>query len=192
MYTSLFTNCNGYWDLRNNVLPIIGTVSGTITEAATTSDRFGLLNRGYLFDGSNDKITMGNTAVSIKSLLMWIKLGNTTTSICKLTDTPHKLTVESGTLTIIGWPTTVATFVDGVSGSTLDTSWHMIVVTTTGTAFAASNLILGYDGTAYYNGSIGEVMTFSSQLTGDEITTLYKIMSKKSIYPVITGCRNLS
>jgi hypothetical protein len=185
-FQELFQNCNGYWDLRNDVLPIIGTVSGTVTEAALTPDRFGLVNRAYLFDGSNDKITMGNTTISIKSVLVWVKLSSTTQPVLKLTDTPHTITVSSGTLTVTGWPATVATFVDGASGSTVDTNWRLLGITTSGDAFAASNLILGYDGTTYLNGLIGEVLTFSTQLSAAEMKSFYNLMSKQPIYPLIS------
>lgn len=193
MYTSLFSTCNGYWDLRNNTSPIIGTVSGTVTESAATPDRFELTNRAYSFDGSNDKITMGNTAVSIKSLLFWVKLTSTTQSILKLTDTPHKVTISSGTISATGWPATVVIYVDGVVSSTIsDTNWHLVCITTSGTAFEASNVILGYDGTSYLNGSIGEILTFSDQLIAVTVKTLYNLMRNKPVYPVIAGSRELS
>jgi len=193
MYTSLFSACNGYWDLRDSLAPIIGTVSGTVSGATDNADRFELATRAYSFDGTNDTITMGNTAVSIKSLLVWVKLTSTTQSILKLTDTPHKITISSGTIAATGWPATVAIYVDGAVSSTIsDANWHCIAITTSGTAFAASNLILGYDGTAYLNGSIGEIMTFSSQLSAVEVKTLYNLTNKKCIYPVIAGFRGLS
>lgn len=192
-YQELFSNCNGYWDLRNSVSPIVGTVSGTITEATLTTDRFELVNCGYLFDGSNDKITMGNTAVSIKSLMIWVKLDSTTQSILKLTDTPHSLTITSGTLAASGWPATVVIYVDGTVSSTIsDTNWHCVVVTTSGTAFSAANLILGYDGTNYLAGKIGEIMTFSTQLSAAEVKTLYNLTRNKPVYPVIAGVRGLA
>ena len=193
MYTSLFSTCNGYWDLRDSLSPIIGTVSGTVDGSTDNSDRFELATRAYSFDGSNDKITMGNTAVNIKSLLFWVKLDSTTQSILKLTDTPHKITISSGTISATGWPATVVIYVDGAVSSTIsDANWHCVVVTTSGTAFSAANLILGYDGTAYLAGSIGEVLTFSSQLSAVEVKTLYNLMSKKCIYLVILGSRELS
>lgn len=193
MYTSLFSTCNGYWDLRDSLSPIIGTVSGTVDGATDNSDRFELATRAYSFDGSNDKITMGNTAVSIKSLLFWVKLDSTTQSILKLTDTPHKITISSGTISATGWPATVVIYVDGAVSSTIsDTNWHLVCITTSGTAFSVANLILGYDGTAYLTGSIGEVLTFSSQLSAVEVKTLYNLMRNKCIYPVIAGSRELS
>ncbi|MDD2753899.1 MAG: hypothetical protein PHS80_00090 [Methanothrix sp.] len=188
-HQELFANCNGYWDLRNNTLPITGTVSGTITGSVVTPDRFGVANRAYLFDGTDDKITMGNTAVSIKSLLVWVKLSSTTQSILKLTDTPHTITVSSGTLTASGWPATVVLYVNGASGSTVDTNWALIGITTSGDAFAASNLILGYDGSSYLNGLIGEILTFSTQLSAVEMKTFYNLMSKYTLYPLIASPR---
>ena len=193
MYTSLFQNCNGYWDFRNNLLPIIGTLTGTLTGTTLANDKFGVSNKAYLLNGSSDKITIGNIAVSIKSLIFRIKLANTTTSILKLTDTPHKITVSNGVLTITGWPTTVATFVDGIASSTLnDTNWHTIAIATTGTAFVASNLIVGYDGTTYLNGTIGELLTFSTQLSAADILMFYKLMNQKPLYPIVAGYRELS
>lgn len=199
MYTSLFSTCNGYWDLRDSLSPIIGTVSGTVDGAFGTvdgatdnSDRFELATRAYSFDGSNDKITMGNTSVSIKSLLFWVKLTSTTQSILKLTDTPHKITISSGTISATGWPATVVIYVDGAVSSTIsDTNWHLVCITTSGTAFSVANLILGYDGTAYLAGSIGEVLIFSSQISAVEVKTLYNLMRNKCIYPVIAGSREL-
>ena len=193
MYTSLFSTCNGYWDLRDSLSPIVGTVSGTVDGATDNSDRFELATRAYSFDGSNDKITMGNTAVNIKSLLFWVKLTSTTQSILKLTDTPHKITISSGTIAATGWPATVIIYVDGEVSSTLsDTNWHLVCITTSGTAFAVSNLIVGYDGTAYLAGSIGEVLTFSDQISAVTVKTLYNLMRNKCIYPVIAGSRELS
>ena len=192
-YQELLSTCNGYWDLRGNVLPIVGTVSGTITSATTTTNRFGEASKAYAFSGSTQYITFGNTAVTIKSLLFWVKLGSTTQSILKLTDTPHNVTISSGTIAATGWPATVVIYVDGAVSSTIsDTNWHLVCITTSGAAFSASNVILGYDGTAYLAGSIGEVLTFSSQLSAVTIKTLYNLMRNKPVYPVIAGVRELS
>ena len=192
-YQELLATCNGYWDLRGNVLPIVGTVTGTITSATTTTNRFEESAKAYAFSGSTQYITFGNTAVSIKSLMFWVKLDSTTQSILKLTDTPHKITISSGTISADGWPATVVIYVDGVVSSTIsDANWHCVVVTTSGTAFSAANLILGYDGTAYLTGSIGEVLTFSDQLSAVTIKTLYNLMRNKPVYPVIAGVRELS
>lgn len=192
-YSELFRTCLGYWDLRGNVLPIIGALTGTITDATTTTDRFGVDAKAYAFSGSSQYITFGNTAVSIKSLLFWVKLGAITQSILKLTDTPHKVTISSGTIVATGWPATVVIYVDGAVSSTIsDTNWHLVCITTSGTAFAASNLIVGYDGTAYLAGSIGEVLTFSDQISAVTVKTLYNLMRNKCVYPVIAGFRGLS
>lgn len=192
-YQELLSTCNGFWDLRGNVLPIVGTVSGTIGGATTTTNRFDETVKAYSFDGTNDKITIGNTAVNIKSLLFWVKLTSTTQSILKLTDTPHKVTISSGTIAATGWPDTVVIYVDGAVSSTIsDANWHCVCITTSGTAFAASNLIVGYDGTAYLAGSIGEVLTFSDQISVVTVKTLYNLMRNKCVYPVIAGSRELS
>jgi len=192
-YQELLSTCNGFWDLRGNVLPIVGTVTGTITSATTTTNRFGETAKAYAFSGSTQYITFGNTAVSIKSLLFWVKLTSTTQSILKLTDTPHKITISSGTITVTGWPDTVVIYVDGAISSTIsDANWHCVCITTSGDAFAASNLILGYDGTAYLAGSIGEVLTFSDQISAVTVKTLYNLMRNKCVYPVIAGSRELS
>ena len=192
-YQELLSTCNGFWDLRGNVLPIVGTVTGTITSATTTTNRFGETAKAYAFSGSTQYITFGNTAVSIKSLLFWVKLGSTTQSILKLTDTPHKVTISSGTIAATGWPATVAIYVDGAVSSTIsDANWHLVCITTSGTAFTASNLIVGYDGTAYLAGSIGEVLTFSTQISAVTVKTLYNLMRNKCVYPVIAGYRGLS
>lgn len=192
-YQELLSTCNGFWDLRGNVLPIVGTVTGTITGATTTTNRFEESAKAYAFSGSTQYITLGNTTVTIKSLLFWVKPGSTTQSILKLTDTPHKITISSGTISATGWPATVIIYVDGAISSTIsDTNWHLVCITTSGTAFEASNIILGYDGTAYLAGSIGEVLTFSSQLSAVEVKTLYNLMRNKCIYPVIAGSRELS
>lgn len=186
----LLSTCNGYWDLRGNVLPIVGTVTGTITSATTTTNRFGETAKAYACSGSTQYITFGNTAVSIKSLLFWVKLGSTTQSILKLTDTPHKITISSGTIAATGWPATVVIYVDGAVSSTIsDTNWHLVCITTSGTAFAASNLIAGYDGTGYLTGSMNEVLTFSTQLSDVEVKTLYNLMSKKTLYGTMSGNR---
>jgi hypothetical protein len=189
-YQELLSTCNGFWDLRGNVLPIVGTVTGTITSATTTTNRFGETAKAYAFSGSTQYITFGNTAVSIKSLLFWVKLTSTTQSILKLTDTPHKITISSGTIAATGWPATVVIYVDGAVSSTIsDANWHCVCITTSGTAFAASNLIIGYDGTGYLTGSMNEVLTFSTQLSAVEVKTLYNLMSKKALYGTMSGIR---
>jgi hypothetical protein len=67
----------------------------------------------------------------------------------------------------------------------------MFTITTSGTAFEASNIILGYDGSAYLTGSLGEFLMFSSQLSLDQIKQLYKIMSKKALYPIQSSVRGV-
>ncbi len=190
-YSELFSTCLGYWDLRGSLLPIIGSLTGTATGASATTDRFGVAGKAYAFSGSTQYITIGDTNNNIKSIVCWIKLDNTTGSILKLTDTPHSITVSSGTVATSGWPTTVTIYVDNVAASTLDTSWHMFTITTSGTAFEASNIILGYDGSAYLTGSLGEFLMFSSQLSLDQIKQLYKIMSKKALYPIQSSVRGV-
>lgn len=190
-YNELFSTCLGYWDLHGSLLPIIGSLTGSATGATTTTDRFGVANKVYAFSGSSQYITIGDTNSNIKSIVLWVKLDNTTGSILKLTDTPHKVTVSSGTVATSGWPTTVTIYVDNAAASTLDTSWHMLTITTSGTAFEASNIIMGYDGSAYLTGSLGEFLIFSSQLSLDQIKQLYKIMSKKVLYPIQPGVRGV-
>lgn len=191
-YQELLATCNGFWDLRGNVLPIVGTVTGTITSATTTTNRFGETAKTYAFSGSTQYITFGNTAVSIKSLLFWVKLDSTTQSILKLTDTPHTVTISSGTISADNWPATVVIYVDGAVSSTIsDTSWHLVCITTSGTAFSAANLILGYDGTNYLTGSLGAIMTFSDQISAITVKTLYNLMIQKPLYATMSGVRNV-
>lgn len=191
-YQELFATCNGYWDLRGTPTVTIGSVSGTVTGATLTTDRFGTSNRAYAFSGSSQYITIGSTGVTIKSLVFWVKLGSTTQSILKLTDTPHKITISSGTISATGWPATVVIYVDGVVSSTIsDTNWHLIAITTSGTAFTVSNLILGYDGSAYLTGSMGSIMAFSDQLSSTSIKTLYDLTKTKDLYPIQSGIRGV-
>ena len=52
----LFNGCVAYYDFRGDARDVVGGYDGTVNGATLTTDRFGVANSAYSFDG-NDYIT---------------------------------------------------------------------------------------------------------------------------------------
>lgn len=80
-YSALFTNCIAYYDFSKDAKELINGYDGTVSGATLTTDRFGIPNHAYTFNGSSAKIqnpsilTIGTSSVSVA---FWMKTNNST------------------------------------------------------------------------------------------------------------------
>lgn len=82
-YQGLFNGCVGYWDFNGDAKDCINGNDGTVSGATLTTNRFGMQNRAYSFDGSDDYIDTGLTDTwdSDKSVAVWFKSDTVTNNI---------------------------------------------------------------------------------------------------------------
>jgi hypothetical protein len=63
-YKDLFENCVAYWDFMGDAKDVMGNYDGIITgDVSTTSDKFGIVDGGYYFGGTNSVIYTSDIGV---------------------------------------------------------------------------------------------------------------------------------
>ncbi len=113
----------------------------------TSASYVGVFSQKYSldFDGSNDYVDVGAAYNGVKSISFFLKVDDVTSNtdyILGLNDTDY-VSVVDGTVTLNGFSGGTNTiYVDASEASTVDTSWHHILITST-TARNASNCDLG-------------------------------------------------
>lgn len=129
--------------------------------------------RGLSFDGVNDVVTIGDTGVTVKTVVFYAYPDSTTTAFMQLQSTGAvRIEISSGTLSATGF-TTPTLYVNGAASSTVAaTTWQQIAVTSA-TGVSASNVLLGQSNTTYYGGDLSNVKMFSVQLSAGQIAELY-------------------
>jgi|GEM_PF-2586244 uncharacterized protein (TIGR02145 family) len=133
----------GYWAMEENTGTQAGDSSGkgkngTLTNglAWTTGKR----GQALSFDGTDDYVDLGNVNNGVKTISFWVKASTTTNRIIDLNGTA-KVELSGGTITTSGISSPTI-YVDGAVGSTLDTNWHYVEITT-GTGIDVSAAKLG-------------------------------------------------
>jgi len=208
-YQGLFEDCVGYWDFNKDAKDIINQNDGTVTGATLTTDRFGIANHAYSFDGTDDEFrvqSIGETATNL-TVAFWSQL-----------TTPETMLVVrdssiSGSTTMIRWSSTSVYLRDQSDTSTSfsytptsDNDFHFFVIWYDGTTFkiyedgveknsgtfsaATFNLddiSYGYDqyggGRAYSEMKGGEIFLYKRALSLGELSNLYSLTKYNYIYP---------
>ena len=78
VFVSLKTNLTHYYTFDSDASDSVGSVDGTVSGATNTT---GKINNGYLFDGSNDYITIPASAtnnLSTGTISLWLKMHDET------------------------------------------------------------------------------------------------------------------
>jgi hypothetical protein len=128
--------------------------------------------RGLDFDGVNDVVTVGDTGVTVKTVVFYAFPDDTTEVFMQLQSTGAvRIETSSGTLSATGF-TTPTLYVDGAAGSTITAAWQQIAVTSA-TGVSASNVLFGQSNTTYYTGMMSNVKFFSVELSAAQIAELY-------------------
>jgi uncharacterized protein (TIGR02145 family) len=172
----------GYWAMEENTGTQAGDSSGNHKNGTISGTTWvdGKRGKALSFDGTNDYVDFGEVDSSVKTISFWVKADTTTNKIFDLNSTA-KMELSSGTITTSGI-TSPTIYVDGVVGSTLDTNWHYVTITT-GTGINASATTLGKSwscgDTLSYNGdsytTVQTTATYGSQCWLQEnLRTIYK------------------
>lgn len=133
---------------------------------------------GFRFNGTDDNITFASGPSSVKTIVMWVKKETPGTEGIIDLDTTDFMTIDGTTLTLNGFATgTNIRYVDGVTGSTIETAtWNMISVTsTTARDASAGTMTIGVAAGFFFEGPIGETMLFDRVLSPDEIKSIYEL-----------------
>jgi hypothetical protein len=171
------------------------------------SASYGKINQGAGFNGTTSRIALG-TAIACPatiSISAWVKKASTGSFKFAIADVNNTSTVgwKFGVNDIekvfFGWQTSSNDYRQYYSDGTIDTDWHHIVVTQTGTdapifyidgSLSNTNTSSGGDGSKptaqgtaigrggtydgnYWNGAIDEVGIWSRALTSGEVMRLY-------------------
>ena len=176
----------GHWKCNDNaastaVIDSVGTANGVYTDNATpvntsTGTVASKAGVGTALDLDTDEwINVGNAAVSVRSISMWINADaiNVTGHLIDLDGTNY-VKQTNATLSVGGFAgSTEVIYVDGAVGATITANWHHVVVTATA-AFTASDMDIGrLEGSEYFDGLIDNVMLFDSTLNIDQVKALY-------------------
>lgn len=195
----------GHWSFTGNAKDSTPySDNGTVTGATLAADRFGLSNRAYSFDGTNQYINLGSPSVlnitGDLTINAWIKL-NTTSQAAILSwansystfpyhfvttgTNPPKLRLNRSTYTkdsTDSFSTGVWTMVTvTVSGNQLNYYFNASPdsanpQTTTGTVPSGNGyLTISRNGTQMFNGSIDDVRVYKRALSATDIQALYNL-----------------
>lgn len=169
----------GMWSMDNASTTAVIDLSGNGNDGAIASttvnfvaDQNGVPNQAMDFDGVGDYVTVGNIG-NIKTFSAWVYPTANTKSIVDFDGGTISAEITNANLiTATGW-TTPTTYVNGVAGKLITlNSWNFITITSA-TNVNANALILGKE-VSYYTGSISDVAIYSSALTQDQVSQLYK------------------
>lgn len=133
----------------------------------------GVLAQALDFDGVNDRVNIGATGQTIKSVSFWIKADDTKNrSILALNNSARITLNTTGLITATGFSSPTI-YVDGVAGNILpDSNWHQVTVTTN-TGISASAMMIGFANGSYFDGALDDVQIYTQVLTaGNVITSL--------------------
>ena len=124
------------------------------------------------FDGSNDKVALGDVYNGIKSVSFWCRPATITEQFMELASGVD-VDVASGTIGTTGW-TSPTVYVNGAVSSTLTAGAWQFVSVTSATAINANAANLGVETTNFGDTDLCEVRFYSIELTQDEILQLYR------------------
>ncbi len=148
--------------------------NGTCTDNASfTSGTRGSAN-ALVFNGISQKVTIGNTGETVKSVSIWVNLDdNTTRDIIDFDGGTHVISVDgSGDIIATGFSSpTIYINNDSADPAIAADIWTNVIVKTA-TGFTASNLVLGYE-TTYLDGDMANVRLYDDELTDGERYILY-------------------
>ena len=158
----MFNNkVQSYWDFRSGcIADLIGSNDGTFVSTPTFS------REGLHLDGVDDAVDIGDTSLTIKSVIVLLEPNTTTEDVADFDAGTHTLEFSTGTLTATGFSSSTL-YVNGVAGSTVTTATTMVGATTA-TGFAADNFDIGKE-TIFFDGTIKAVLLSTSELTATEM-----------------------
>jgi hypothetical protein len=197
----------GYWPFNGNANDESGNGNnGTVNGASLTSDRFGVVNSAYSFDGINDEVFANRIAQSSFSFSGWYNL-NANQQYSPIIDAYNgnwELLIESLTPTFVKWislPNVYEEYFTSQS-SNINTWYHLVcsfsnnqvAIFLNGSLIQTFNNISlintnglyyfgkSYSGTIQYlNGKLDDIGIWNRALTPQEVAALYNGCSNSLI-----------
>jgi Concanavalin A-like lectin/glucanases superfamily len=186
---------------NGNATDTKGANTATVFEAALTTDRFGIANRAYYFDGINDIIQtsgngMNNADVSIS---VWFSKSSEPAYLSYIFGIGSSNKVHSLIATGIASVSGYSAYPDyvSVSNSVSQNTWYHAVLTRSGStlklylngvsigqttisnSYSASDVYVTnigggtYNNERYFNGKIDDIQYYKGALTADQVSYLY-------------------
>ncbi|GAI42743.1 unnamed protein product, partial [marine sediment metagenome] len=138
------------------------------------NDQQGNPNRAMTFNGTSDKVTIGDTGIDVKTVSFWINADDVTTrSIIDMDGGTRSIEIDgSSDITATGFTSPII-YINGSSGdpAVVADVWEHVVVTTA-TAVDASSLVIGNEA-SWFDGDICNVRIYDDVLTPAEALLLY-------------------
>ena len=145
---------------------------GDVSGATATIGRRG---QALSFDGTDDYVSQGNVSSGIKTIAFWIKADNVVSKKIIDIDGTDQIEINaSGQITATSFPGYTTIYVDGSSGSTIDTNWHFVTITDV-TGVNASAAYFGRVGSSYFDGILDDVRFYNRVLSSAEVADLYHL-----------------
>ena len=131
------------------------------------SDDSALLYSGAAldYDSIDDKVVIGDISAVCNTLTMTINPASTTEALIQLA-AGKSLAIVSGTIVPVGL-INITIYVDGVAGSTVTADYHRIMVTFDDVLCA--DIQIGYDGSNYFDGIIGNVQLWNIAFDANDV-----------------------
>lgn len=179
----------GHWKLDEGHGQIVHNSGGTVnngtlgsTSAVQTQDpswvEESLCMTGMClsFNSANSQyVNFSSNLDSVKSFGFWVRPTSTTTPFVVLNGTSGNasISVASGTISTGAGFVAPTVYVNGVVSSTITANVWQHVMVTTSTGINATNLVLGWVDTTYFNGFMDDVHSYSTTLTAAQVKTYY-------------------
>ena len=202
----------GYWPFNGNANDESGNGNnGTVNGATLTTDRNGVANKAYSFNGSSYIAVAHNNTFNMQQATwsVWVKKNSSTTGngmyiFGKRDNAQHQVTFCAGNTgnMQLGWASGQAI---GINGGNIVSSWHMLTITYDQT-IPSSNVSFYYDGIlqgtstiqpfSFVNGDIRfgiEVNNSNWQAFNgfiDEGIIYNRVLSNSEILQLYNGCTN--
>ena len=162
----------GFWKLNNNALDYSGYgKDGTVTGAVYIEGPYGksVMN----FDGTDDKVAVGDVYNGIKSVSFFCNPDTTTEQFMELAS-GLIVTVNAGTIVTTGWTSPTVYVNTKISSTLIADNWqHVVVVSDTGINANAVNF--GVESTNFGDTGLFGIRFYSCRVTGDEVITLNRL-----------------
>jgi len=122
-----------------------------------------LTGKALSFDGTNDKVVIGNPNINLKSICFWVNLSTTSEQIFNLTSSQN-IKAVNGTITLGGTWSNSNIYVNSVATATIGTTLTRVVITTD-TNILVNDLEFAKIGSDYGALILSDVQIYDAQLT---------------------------
>ena len=130
---------------------------------------------GFKFNGSDDDIAMASGPTGVKTVAVWVNPDSIAGNDFVLDlNATNFIAISTGTLSLGGFADGQIRYVDGVTGTSVSTNWHLITATVT-TGINATAFFISNHSSSFFTGKIGEVMLYNRTLSPSEVKSIYEL-----------------